>query len=76
MSCSQNKLSSLYIDEDGFLMCGDPIYSTSMVDGLRFIPININTPRNFDYEILFINDLNWLCKGYDKKRCSEKYRMK
>lgn len=70
------KFSSLYIDKDGFLMCGEPDRSTSIVEGFKFIPLNINDPKNFDYELVFVNDLDWDCNGYDKKFCIEKYRYK
>lgn len=69
------KLSKLYVDEAGFLMCGEPDMSTSMVEGLRFLPFNINDGKNFDYEIKFVNDLGWLCNGYDKKFCKTQYRI-
>lgn len=68
--------SRLYIDENGFLMCGELGKSTSIVNGLRFIPLNIKDPAKFDYEIKFINDLGWLCGGYDNKYCSPDYLMK
>jgi len=70
------KLSKLYVDEDGFLMCGEPMRSTSMVEGLRLIPLNVDSPRNFEYDIVFINDLGWLCNGYHKRMCAPKYRLK
>lgn len=69
-------ISSLYVDEDGFLMCGEPGRSTSMVDECRFFVFNINSMYNFDYEVKFINDMNWLCNGYEKKRCKREYLYK
>lgn len=68
------ELSKLYVCNDGFLMCGEPGRSTAMVEGLRLVPLFINKGRNFDYDVLFINDLGWFCQGYSKK-CKEPFRM-
>lgn len=50
------EFSNLYIDENGFLMCGVEKMSTSIVDGLRFNHNN-ETGSYWDYEINLINDL-------------------
>lgn len=44
------------------------------VEGCRMFIFNVENLSQFDYEITFINDMNWLCNGYEKKRCSEEYR--
>lgn len=53
-------LSTLYIDKDGFLMDGEPSKASSMVEGIRLLPVNFN---NWDYELVFINDLDQICGG-------------
>tara|TARA_R100000951_G_scaffold37874_1_gene32225 strand:- start:770 stop:1006 length:237 start_codon:yes stop_codon:yes gene_type:complete len=68
------KLSKLYIDEDGYLMCGEPVRSTSMVEGLRLIPLNIEDGKRFDYEIIFINDLKEPCRGY-AEMCENSFKI-
>lgn len=70
----QMDLSKLYIDEDGFLMCGEPGRSTSMVESFKLLPINIDNPRKFDYEIICMNDLGWPCQGYAKK-CDSRFKI-
>jgi len=51
------ELSNMYVDESGFLMIGENGLSTSIVNGSKFIPYNIQNGRRFDYEIVFVNDL-------------------
>ena len=66
-----NSLSSLYVDENGFLMCGEPNRFTSIVEGLIFIPINIHNGRKFDYTILFADGDGNPCNAYDSKFCKK-----
>lgn len=67
-------MSMLYVDEDGILMCGEPGRSTSMVEGVRLINYNSDERFNIDDQLVFINDMGWLCNGYDKN-CHAKYSM-
>jgi len=67
-------MAHLYIDENGFLMCGEPGRSTSVVEGLRICLFNIDHPNEFDYEVKFINDLRRLCNGYECRHCKIEYR--
>ena len=64
-------LSSLYVDEDGILMCGEPGRFTSMVEGFIFIPHNIHNGRKFDYTILFADGDGNPCNAYDSKFCKK-----
>lgn len=68
------ELSKLYIDEDGFLMCGEPGRSTSMVEGFLLVLLNLENPREFDYEIICMNDLGNPCQGYAKK-CKDQFKV-
>lgn len=69
------EFSKLYIDDSGFLMCGEPGKSSSIIAGLLFLPLNTSDGKNFDYEIRFINDVRGLCNGYFDRFCNTKYRM-
>lgn len=64
-------LSSLYVDDDGILMCGEPSRFTSMVEGFIFIPHNIHNGRKFDYTILFADGDGNPCNAYDLKFCKK-----
>lgn len=71
LAAVSSSLSSLYVDEDGILMCGEPGRFTSMVEGFIFIPINIHNGRKFDYTILFADGDGNPCNAYDSKFCKK-----
>lgn len=70
----QLPLSKLYIDEQGYLMLGEPNRFSSAVEATQLIPYNIENGKEFDYEIIFIDGDGNPCNGYSERYCEEKYR--
>lgn len=75
-----NQISSLYIDKCGFLMCGEPEKSTSIVNGVTEIirPKKLGGNKisaMLEYDLLFINDLGIECRGYHAQ-CDSEYKYK
>jgi hypothetical protein len=53
-------MSNLYVNIDGFLMCGPEDRSTSIVNALRVVWIDAEA---MEFEILSLNDLKNICPG-------------
>lgn len=67
--------SKIYVDKNGFLNCGKPSEKRSIVDGLTMVLLPSIDDQDSEFEVHFINEMNFLCNGYgadsDKRAYSQ-----
>ncbi len=64
-------LGNMFVDEDGFLMCGPEKRSTSMVDGIRCEWLDTET---LELNLQMINDLGTVCGEFYRRKALFSYR--
>lgn len=65
------ELSKLYVDENGFLMLGEPYRLSSIVDGIRLD--RANSKDDVLFKVVFTNELGLKCQGYSNL-CEKKFK--